>query len=233
MEVTCSRCHQAIPVDSCFCPTCGLPQLVYASEGDNLAVASERWPESARDSSSINWKAGMRAVVSLAVPAGLLSSGISPLSALGVFWVSGAAVWAVVLYTRNQRPAWITTGAGARIGLVTGLIAGWLAFGVSGARLFIERVVLHQPAQIDSVYKAFSDAFEQKMHESIATMSATDAAQVQASLSQVQGWILSPEGHAAIWSFGLAFNCLMLLIFAVCGGALGARFLSRSRRSGT
>lgn len=231
MEITCNRCHQSVPVDSCYCPACGLPQLVYSAEGEGgVPPSSERWPEPVRDAGSIDWRPGLRATLTLAVPAGLLSSGISPLSALGIFWMAAAAAGAVVLYMRSQRPAWITIGAGARIGLVTGLIAGWVAFGVSGIWLFVQRVVLHQAGQIDSVYTAFLVAFEQKAHESMASMTASDAAQLQATLAQIQAWLTSPEGHAAIWSISIAFNCAFLVLFAVGGGALGARMQARRRR---
>ena len=230
MEITCNRCHQSVPVDSCYCPACGLPQLVYSADGEGgVPPGSERWPEPVRDAGSIDWKPGLRAALTLAVPAGLLSSGISPLSALGIFWMAGAAAAAVVLYMRSQRPAWITIGAGARIGLVTGLIAGWVAFGVSGIWLFVQRVVLHQAGQIDSVYTAFLVAFEQKAHESMASMTASDAAQLQATLAQIQAWLTSPEGHAAIWAISIAFNCAFLVLFAVGGGALGARMQARRR----
>ncbi len=230
MEITCNRCHQSVPAESCYCPACGLPQLVYSAEGD-IAVppATERWPEPARDASSIDWKPGMRAALALAVPAGLLSSGVSPLSALGIFWMAGAAAWAVVVYMRSQRPAWITIGAGARIGLVTGLIAAWLMFGVSGIWLFVERVFLHQSGQIDVVYTAFLTTFEQKAQESMSGMSGSDAAQVQASFAHVQAWLASPEGHAGIWALSIAFNCAFLVLFAVGGGALGARIQGRKR----
>jgi hypothetical protein len=232
MEITCNRCHQALPADSTYCPACGLPQLVYSAEGEGAVPAtSERWSESVRDASSIDWKLGLRAAFALAVPAGVLSSGISPLSTLGIFWMVAGAAGAVTLYLRSQRPAWITLGAGARIGLVTGLIGGWIAFGVSGIWLFVQRVILHQGAQIDSVYKAFLDAFEQKAHESMSGMSATDAAQLQATFGQIQAWLTSPEGHAAIWTFSIAFNCAFLVLFAVAGGALGARMLAHRRQT--
>jgi hypothetical protein len=232
MEITCNRCHQFVPADSCYCPACGLPQLVYSADGDSGGVpaASERWPEPVRDASSIDWKPGMRAALALAVPAGLLSSGISPLSALGIFWMAGAAAGAVMLYMRSQRPAWITMGAGARIGLVTGLIAGWVTFGASGIWLFVQRVILHQAGQIDAVYTAFLDAFKQKANESMASMSAADAAQLQTTFSQIQAWLTSPEGHAGVWAFSIAFNCAFLVLFAVGGGALGARMQARKRR---
>jgi hypothetical protein len=232
MEITCTRCHQSVPAESCYCPACGLPQLVYSAEGDAaVPPASERWPEPARDASSIDWKPGMRAVLALAVPAGLLSSGISPLSTLGVFWMAGAAAWAVVLYMRRQRPAWITTGAGARIGLVTGLIAGWVTFGASGIWLFVQRAFLHQSSQIDVIYSAFLTTFQQKARESVSGMSGTDAAQVQASLAHVQAWLTSPEGHAGIWTLSIAVNCAFLVLFAVGGGALGARIQARKQRT--
>lgn len=230
MEVTCSRCHQAVPVDSCFCSACGLPQLVYAADGETIPPASERWPDAPRDASSINWKPGMRAALALAVPAGFLSSGISPLSVLGIFWMAGAATWAVMLYMRSQRPAWITMGAGARIGLVTGLIAGWVAFGVSGLWLFVERILLHQAGQIDGIYKTFLDAFQQKAHESVSSVTAADAVQLQAFFGQLRAMLTSPEGHAAVWTISIVFNGAFLVLFAVAGGALSARMQARSRR---
>ena len=132
---------------------------------------------------------------------------------------------------RSQRPAWITIGAGARIGLVTGLMAGWLAFGVSGGALFVERFVLHQSGQIDGLYKTYVlDAVQERVRQSVAGLSAPDAAQLQSQLAQLQSWMLSPEGHAGIWACGFAFNSVFLLFFAIAGGALGARWLGRTRQ---
>jgi hypothetical protein len=171
----------------------------------------------------------MRAALALAVPAGLLSSGISPLSAFGVFWMAGAAAWAVVLYMRSQRPAWITMGAGARLGLVTGLIAGWLAFGFSGGGLFVTRVVLHQGNQIDSTWREFVDKNEQMSQQLLAKMGASDS-EIQAGMTPQRSLMLSPEGHAGFQTMGLAWGCALMVLFAVAGGALGARTLGKSRR---
>src|SRR5262252_4547371 len=153
METTCNRCHQPIEAESCYCPTCGLPQLVYTGESGTGQTQPEK-AETVRDASCVDWKAALRAAVLLAIPTGVLSSGISPAGVLGLFWMLAAAAWAVTLYVRGQRPAWITVGAGARIGLVTGLIAGAVAFTVSGSTLFVQRVVLHQSGTIDSEWKA-------------------------------------------------------------------------------
>src|SRR5271166_6420542 len=116
MEITCTRCHQTILADNCYCPACGLPQLVCSAEGVTGTGITERLQEPVRDASSVDWKTALRVVLMLAVPAGILSSEASPFGLLGMFWMASAAALAVVLYLRRQRPGWITMGAGARIG---------------------------------------------------------------------------------------------------------------------
>jgi hypothetical protein len=162
----------------------------------------------------------------MAVPAGVLSSTATPMRGLELLWMSAAAYWAVVLYLRSQRPAWITLGAGARIGLVTGLFAAWLAFGVSGGDLFVKRYILHQASQMDSEWKAKVDMSQQLTQQWVAQMGMADPAQMQAQRTQM----LSPEGHAGWEVFGYASNSLFLILFGVGGGAMGARLLARSRR---
>jgi hypothetical protein len=143
MEITCTRCHQAVLAENCYCPTCGLPQLVYTAELPSGPEQADRWTEAVRDAGSVDWKPAMRLAAMLAVPAGVLSSGLTPTGSFGLFWMAAAATWTVLLYMRSQRPAWITVGAGARIGLVTGLLAAWLAFGINGGSLVVERYLLH------------------------------------------------------------------------------------------
>jgi len=230
MEITCNRCHQTVEADNCYCSTCGLPQLVYAPEGAPGQIPAERSIETVRDASSVDWKPGLRAALLLAIPAGILSSGLSPVGALGLFWMSAAAAWAVVLYVRKQKPAWITIGAGARIGLVTGLLAGWLAFSISGGALFVQRYMLHQSSQLDGEWKSRVDMSQQLTQQWTAGMASADAAQAQSARTQIQNFMLSPEGHAGFEAFGFAINGVFLLFFAAGGGAFGARMLIRNRR---
>jgi hypothetical protein len=230
MEITCTRCHQTIQAENCYCPACGLPQLVYAPDGAPGQAQPERLSEPVRDASAVDWKPGLRAALLLSIPAGLLSSGLSPVGVLGLFWMAAAAAWAVVLYVRNQKPAWITIGAGARIGLVTGLLAGWLAFSISGGTLFVQRYALHQSSQIDGEWKSRVDMSQQLTQQWTAGMNPADAAQAQATKTQIQNFMLSPEGHAGFECFGFAINAIFLLFFAAGGGALGARLLARNRR---
>jgi len=230
MEITCTRCHQAVLAENCYCPYCGLPQLVYEADEAAGQSQAERLSEPVQDASSVAWKPALRAALMLAVPAGLLSSGVSPLSSMGVVWVAAGATWAVTLYVRSQRAPWITIGAGARIGLVTGLLAAWLAFSVSGGALFVERFVLHQASQIDSEWKNRVQMSQQLTEQWTASMAPADPAQAQAAKNQVQAWMLSGWGHAGIELFGFATNAMMLLFFSIGGGALGARWLARTPR---
>lgn len=226
MEITCSRCHQPIEAESCYCPSCGLPQLVYASDSESGMAQPQPWSQPVRDASSVDWKPALRIALTFGVPAGLLSCGVSPVGVLGMLWMSAAAAWAVTLYIRRQRPAWITMGAGARIGLVTGVLAAMMAVVASGGALFLERVVLHQGAAIDAEWKSRVDASNQLTQQFAAQMGVLDQAQLQAQ----KNLMLSPEGHAGIETFGMASNAVFLLLFAAAGGAIGARWLARSRR---
>lgn len=231
MEITCNRCHQTVQAENCYCPTCGLPQLVYETDDTPGLDSPETAEKAVRDAATLDWKPALRASLLMAIPAGLLSSEASPAGRLGLFWMASAAAWAVAIYMRGQKPAWITMGAGARIGLVTGLLGSWLAFSVSGGALLAQRFFFHQAAQLDAQYASvFVARFQQTAQQSVAGMGSADAAQAQAIYASMQSWMLSPEGHAAMWAGSIAVSSLFLLLFAVCGGALGARMQIRRRR---
>ena len=230
MEITCIRCNQAVEADSCYCATCGLPQLQYSAENVPGQAPPERWNEPIRDASTVDWKRALPTVLMLGIMAGLLSSGVSPMGHLGLFWMSSAAALAVALYLRSQRPAWITVGAGARIGLVTGLLGAWIAFSANGGALFVKRVVFHQSSQIEADWKAYIDLTDQVGQQMWASMGPSFEAQQKAEAEQNRAWMLSPQGHAGWEALLLAVSSGFLLLFAIAGGALGARFQARARR---
>jgi hypothetical protein len=226
MEISCNRCHQPVPNQSCYCPACGLPQLVYASEeGEGGPAQTDRWTEAVRDASQVEWKRALRASIALAIPVGLLC-GFMPVAILGMIAVGAAAAWAVSLYVRHQEPPWITMSAGARIGLVTGLIAGWLAFGAAGAGLYAERYVFHQGSEMDRIWKMQLEESDQIVQRVTSQWGVYDAAQAQAQ----KQFELSPEGHAGVVLFGMMATVVALLLSAMAGGAIGARMMARSRR---
>ena len=196
--------------------------MVYTADESMGPVEAARWNEAVRDASAVEWKPALRAAMLLAIPAGLLSCGLSPVGLLGLFWMAAAAAWAVTLYVLRQRPAWITMGAGARIGLVTGLLAGWLAFFATGATLFTMRVFLHEGGTIDGLWK---EMVEQSINQQFQAVNADAKA-----ITAVKALLLSPEGRAGSLLAGLVFLEVGLLVFAAAGGAIGARLLARTRR---
>jgi hypothetical protein len=231
METTCTRCHQAIPADGLYCPACGLPQLVYAGE-DALAPAQVgAWTDVIREAGAVDWKQALRVVLLLAVPAGLLSSELSPVGIFGLIWIAIAAAWAVSLYARRQRSLQqsfgITTGMGARIGLATGVIAGWCTFAASSASFFVTRFLLHQGKDFDDLWKSRVADMSQQWQAMSATSQDQQAAALFKSLA---AWFLSPEGKAASTLGGLVMLETLLLIVAVVGGIIGARMLAGPRR---
>jgi hypothetical protein len=222
MEATCSRCHQTVQDGYCYCPNCGLPQLVFSAESSADAGQGERWGEAVRDANSVDWNSALRSTLPLAIPAGILCSMLSPVSILGLFLMGATAAWVVALYVRSHRPAWITVGAGARIGFVTGVVGSWTAAAMSGLSLYAIRFWLGQGSWLDGLWQDFVNQWQA---QEVAV--GADAQNVAA----IKALIMSPEGRAGFVLFMIAFLMGTLVLFAIAGGALGARMLTRARRS--
>ncbi len=229
MDQSCSRCHQTVQEEYCFCPNCGLPQLVYPAENGGGDAQGAGWAEAVRDRSQVQWKPALRALLPLALAAGVLCAVLSPEGLLGLLLMGTAGAWAVTLYVRGQRPGWITVGAGARIGLVCGILAAGLAFTANGCQLFAKRYLFHQGIQIDADWKKFVDLDMQVSQQFTGWIGGPNSAEVQAQETQQKDWMLSPEGHAGIVVANFAFASFLLVLFAMAGGALSARMLVRTR----
>jgi hypothetical protein len=222
MEITCTRCHQAVPADACYCPVCGLPQLVYDAESALDADSPAAWGGAARTADRVAWKPVLRLALMLAIPAGVLCSILSPVGIFGLVLMGATGAWVVSLYLRTQHPAWITTGAGARIGLVTGILGAWAAAATTGIALYALRFWFHDGQVFDNFWNKF---VSQQMSQQWASMGIDNK-----TISLAKTWLLSPEGRAG-WVLGaVLFLMTVLLLVAVAGGALGARFHARSRR---
>lgn len=222
MEMTCSRCRQTVEPDACYCPVCGLPQLVYNPDASPEAGQPARWTEAVRDAGSIAWRPALRCALMLAVPAGILCAALAPAGIIGLLLMGIAGMWTVTLYMRNQRPPWITIGAGARLGFVTGLLGGWTSMATAGVALFAMRFWFHQGNVFDNFWQGVvSDQLTQQW-SSMGMDARTSAL--------TKNWLLSPEGRAAWVLCALSLFVAALLLFAVAGGALGARLQARKRQ---
>jgi hypothetical protein len=222
MELTCSRCHQTVQPEDCFCPFCGLPQLVYTADGSATPGQPELVGEPVRDAGTIDWKPALRLALMLAIPAGAICSMYSPAGILGLPLMAAAGAWAVALYMRGRRPAWITIGAGARIGLVIGILGGWTAAFTTAVSLYAMRFWLHQGPAID-------DSWQTAVNQGMQQLVSAGSVDAQA-IANIKALMLSSEGRAGLMLTYTAVLALIVLGFSVAGGALGARFLGRPRR---
>jgi hypothetical protein len=222
METTCTRCHQTIPAGTSFCSYCGLPQLVYSGEAAGDPGEPARWHEAVRDAGSVVWPAALRPALALGIPAGVMCSFLSPVGILGFVLMGLAGAWVVSLYVRHRQPAWITLGAGARIGMVTGIVGSWTAAATTAITLFALRYGAHRGHIFDDFWSNFVN---RQLTQEWNTMGVD--AQTVATL---KGMLLSPEGRAGWVLSALCFLTIGLLIFAVAGGALSARIQIRRRR---
>lgn len=222
MEIACTRCHQSLEAGTSFCPYCGLPQLVYSGEssgeGENPPA---RWNDAVRDASMVAWRPAMRSALLLGVPAGVMCSFLSPIGIFGFLLMGAAGAWVVSSYMRNRQPSWITLGAGARIGFVTGILGSWAAALTTGITLFVLRYGLHRGRVFDGFWLS---VVNNQLTQEWTTMGA-DAHTIE----ELKALLLSPAGRAGWILCALAFLGAGMLIFAVAGGALGARMQIRRR----
>jgi hypothetical protein len=214
-----------------------LPQLTY-SAAETPAGLEDGAAQGGRGATGsltgladgIAWRPAVKTSLMLAVPAAVLCSGVTPIGpSLGLLWMGGAAAWAVGLYFKRARPGWLTLGAGARIGLVTGLFASWLTLSVNGVALWVTRFVLHQGGQMDSAWATEVQSSLQLSQQMVAQMGMTSAQAAQ-STQFSQAWMLSAEGRAGIALSTFLAGAVFLVFFAMMGGALGARLLAQPRR---
>jgi hypothetical protein len=203
---------------------------VYSGEEGVVPSQANQWDTVLHEPGAVEWKPALRVALLLAIPAGLIF-GTSFLGLLGLAWIAAAAAWVVLLYVRRQRaarrPALLTTGAGARIGLVTGLITGWIAFASMGTYLYAERFVFHQGKDFDDFWQTFAAQTSQQWQQ--ASAASQDPQTTSAVFKSLTAFLLSAEGRAGFTFGGLMLVELVLVGLAVAGGALGAKLMMRTQ----
>jgi len=173
----------------------------------------------------ILWRPALHVALTVAVPVGILCFGALP---LGLLAIMGGAAWAVGLYAKRTRPTDLPAGAGARIGLVTGLIASWLTVSLAGVGLWVSRFVLHDGGDVDSLWAAQAE----KVHQQLLAQPGPPTPEAIQTAQWLQGLMLSADGRAGLSLLMMIFLAATLILLAVAGGALGARLASRPRGPG-
>ncbi len=241
--MVCQRCHESLNEADRYCSACGLPQLIYvASETSSMPRdGADSQPHLPLDGNplvvagtarQIAWRPALVAASQLAIPAAFLCSGrVIPGVDLGAVWMVAAAAWAVGLYARRSRAPLLTTGAGARIGLVTGLLTCWLLVCVDGLWLWVARFGMHQGTQMDADWTAKVENSLVLIQKTVSDMGLSGAEATQI-VQFDRAWMTSAEGQAGLVLTDSLWTVALLLCFGMLGGALGARLLVQRGRRG-
>ncbi len=201
-----------------FCPQCRAPQIrVAVPEPVTLpGMSSDR--ATSLPPAYFSSPLGTRIEWSQALPASALAGLIAavlmmtPLAGFGLGMLIGGSL-SVVFYRRRIPVARVTTGMGARLGMVSGILGG----GIFAALLSIGTVLFHA---WNSVHAKLLEVIEQ-------TAARNSDPQAQQALE----FFKSPNGIALLLTTALIGTLMAFVIFSGLGGALGAALLRRKEHS--
>ncbi len=214
MDLSCARCHAALPPQSRFCPECGSPQFTVetgAPPAEDETQTAGGYPP---DGSQVAWRPAIGSAALLSVPVGLLSSLLS----FSTLWVIAGGVWTVALYRRRTSTE-LSAALGSRIGCVFGVFAAAIATLADAANLLITRYGLHRGAEVDArLHTAMQAGIDRVLAGN------PDAAR---QIPWFFHFWLSPDGQAGLVLASAVLSAGSMLGFSALGGALGARWYGR------
>lgn len=223
MDSLCHRCGNALRESEVFCAHCGAPQLVV--EPGEAGAAAEPALRLQSDARGMRWRQAILSALLMAVPLGLFS-GLVATSLIIVLCAGALTMW---LYRRRAAGA-IDGRLGWRIGSILGAAAALLACGSYAIRMIIERYAMHGGGVIDSEYQVYAHQILDMWNKASAQQGASpeEAAHM---MKIVAGFVLSPDGHAALQLMTAATMGAGILLFAALGGALGGWWQSTRARA--
>lgn len=221
MDLVCHRCSATLEPEAYYCQACGAPQIRYvAGEGETaqgmLGTSVNLQAGAATSSAAISWQIAIRIAALVGTGVGILSA---LLAAGSVLWVAAGAVMAIGIYHRRRPLTLLGPRVGARVGALLGLIAATVAFAANSALLVVQRYGLHQGSEIDTQLT------------SIVKQAAARAATMdpQAPVASFTNFWLSAEGRIGLILLTMAFLSVLIVLFAIAGGVLGAQIYRSPR----
>lgn len=222
MELVCHRCSATLEPDAFYCQNCGSPQVRFVPPDASAEPASGSPADGAmalelERGNSVQWKLAIQIAAMFGFGVGVLSSLVA---AGSVLWVIAGAIFAIRAYRRRRPQASLARKAGARIGVLVGLLAAAVALAGNAAFLVIQRYGLHQGSLIDTQLTGI-------VKQAAERAAAMDP---QAPVASFANFWLSAEGRVGLILMTMAFLSALIILFAVIGGVLGAQ-IYRSPRS--
>lgn len=234
----CPRCHSVLHREDegslIFCWNCGAPQVQLSEdlrEQIDQQINAQRAATNApaevafspiAPSNAIVWPGAIQSAgLAGAVAAGLalLSFVLAPVALLSFFWFISAPIIVLGFYSSRFRLTRITTGFGARLGLLTGIAVLVATTTLNTIDLVLERYVFHSTTEIDG---QLANAFTQ-MH---TTISATPGPAAKAALNM----LAIPEFRAGILLTSITLGLAIYLAFSAIAGAFAGYLRARSSK---
>jgi hypothetical protein len=169
-------------------------------------------------SHSFSWKMTIQIAALVGVGAGVLCA----LLAVGsVLWVAAGAMAVVGIYHRRRPKTPLGPRIGARVGALVGLMAAAVALAGNAILLVVQRYGMHQGSQIDSQLTTI-------VKQATAHAAAMDP---QAPVTVFANFWLSAEGRIGLILMTMGFLSVLIVLFAIAGGVLGAQIYRPSRNN--
>ena len=211
-----------------FCTNCGAPQVVLSEELLTQVEAQAKAAEAGaigpvmRDPASLIWSGALRCVgLAAAVTAVLmgLSALFPPSLLLTLLWAIISPVVVIGLFQSRFPLVPITTGFGARLGLLTGLAVAAVQTIANTIELLVLRFGTHGRGMVE-----FDDRWNSMFAQQQAAVSSDQVGNQLFSLAQNV-----PEFRAGLALISIAFLIGILLMITTAGGAFAGFVRSRVR----
>lgn len=216
MEPTCHRCGAPVESGTLFCKQCGAPQIRVAIEGPTSSEPPLIEPSAdtrldtfsvQQPSPVLHWSESGTATFL----AGLLEA-LFTLFGLGIL---AGGFFSVALYRRRNPDVVISTGLGARLGLISGAIG----FGIFAVLRSLEMLIFHTGGEM-------RQAVMRQLEQTAAQYSTPEA-------QQTLQYLKTPEGWALIVALSTIFAVVAFLGLSTFGGMVGGAALGKKDHSGT
>jgi uncharacterized membrane protein len=193
--------------------------------------------ETVADPVAVDWRFALQLTGlagALVLPLLVLSYVVPPVGLLLSLWVLGTPIVLMGLYAARKPTTRITTGFGARLGLLSGLSIGLTLLLAMTANLFLGRFVAHEGKTFDQqIRQQMSEALKRSSLATGGDGSAADnAANKEAAddMAQLQRELEIPEFRAGFVLTGLLLAIVFYSVYSSATGAFSGYLRSRAAR---
>jgi hypothetical protein len=230
----CHRCQSELPPHDdgtlIFCTHCGAPQVLLSedlqTQVETLAKAAEDGAAAGpvmQSPRTLMWAGAFRCVGLAGIVAAalmLISLLVPPIVVLTLLWAIISPVVVIGLFQSRFPLTPISTGFGARLGLLTGLSVGVVLSIGQTAELLVRRFATHGRGM---------NEFDTMWNGLFTQLQANWTAQLGAAATPYIHMLEVPEFRAGLILASMGFSIVMLLAITTAGGAFAGFVRSRSR----